>query len=276
MKTSAFRYKDTLNMTNITMLITSNCTLKCKLCATYTSCHPHPEHYDYHVLTTSLARYFDCVDKEIGILTLSGGEPLMHPQLPEFLTFVSQYAEKVKMIEIITNGTIVPNDRLVDAMRSCEKLNLMIDNYGEDLSVNLVPLTNKLDENDISYRVRNYTQEDAHFGGWIDVSDFSEKNRTEAEIEDIFRRCAYNNIHKNIDFIINGKVYMCYVNHDALPEVEELPEESVDLLNMRTTNEEIAAAVSNLRNHRFLLACKNCNGYLTEDGVRQKPAEQMD
>jgi len=212
----------------------------------------------------------------MGIMTISGGEPFMHPQLPEFLKFVSNYAPRVKMIEIITNGTIVPSDRLIDAMRHCPKFNLMVDNYGAELSVNLDTLVEKLERNDIGYRVRNYTQEDAHLGGWIDVSDFSEKHRTEAEIADIFHRCAYNNIHKNIDFIINGKVYMCYVNHDALPEVEELPEESVNLMDTGLTNEEIAAAISNLRNRRFLLACTNCNGYLTEDGVRQKPAEQMD
>lgn len=276
MKTVAFRYRDTVNMTNLTMLITSKCTLKCKLCATYTSVHPHPAHYSYDTLTTSLARYMDSVDKEMGILTISGGEPFMHPQLPEFLTFVSRYASRVKMIEIITNGTIVPNDRLIEAMKSCEKLNLMIDNYGEALSANLEQLVKKLDENDISYRVRNYTAEDAHFGGWIDVSDFSEKHRTTAEIEDIFRRCAYNNVHKNIDFIINGKVYMCYVNHEALPEVEELPEESVNLMDMQLTNSEISMQISNLRNRTFLMACKNCNGYLTENGERQKPAEQLD
>lgn len=275
MKT-AFRYKDTLNMTNLTMLITSKCTLQCKLCATYTTGHPHPKHYDYAILTKSVARYFDSVNKEMGIMTISGGEPFMHPQLPEFLKFVSNYASRVKMIEIITNGTIVPSDRLINAMRHCPKFNLMIDNYGTELSVNLDTLVEKLERNDIGYRVRNYTQEDAHLGGWIDVSDFSEKHRTEAEIADIFHRCAYNNIHKNIDFIINGKVYMCYVNHDALPEVEELPEESVNLMDTGLTNEEIAAAISNLRNRRFLLACTNCNGYLTEDGVRQKPAEQID
>lgn len=200
----------------------------------------------------------------------------MHPQLPEFLTFVSRYASRVKMIEIITNGTIVPSDSLIEAMKSCEKLNLMVDNYGEALSVNLEQVIKKLDENDISYRVRNYTEEDAYLGGWIDVSDFSEKHRTTAEIEDIARRCAYNNVHKNLDLIINGKVYKCYVNHEALPEVEELPEDSVNLMDMQLTNSEISMQISNFHNRRSFGVCKNCNGYLTEDGERQKPAEQLD
>lgn len=276
MKDNVFKYKDTSKMTNITALITSRCTLKCKLCATYSPCHPHPSHYPYETLTKSISRYFDSVTKELGIFTISGGEPFMHPQLPEFIEFVAQYEDRVKMIEVITNATIVPSDRLIQALKCSDKINLLIDNYGEKLSVNLNGLLKKLDENDIAYRLRNYTTEDPAYGGWIDVSDFGEKNRQEQEVEELFSRCAYNNIHKNIDFIINGRVHMCYVFKEAVPAVEELPSESVNLMDDNLSNADIANQIEHLRSRKYLMACKNCNGYMYLDGKRELPAEQMD
>ena len=212
----------------------------------------------------------------MGIVTVSGGEPFLHPQLPEIMEFIIQYADRVRMIEIITNAAIVPNDRLLKVLSSCEKINLLVDNYGEKLSVNLRKLTEKLDSYGIAYRVRNYTKEDTWRGGWLDVSDFTEKNRQDVEIEALFRRCDYNNVCSNIDFLINGRVHMCYVIHEALPEVEELPDESVDLLDDKLEHAEIWEQIIGLRNRKYILACKNCNGYLTEDGKRQKPAEQFD
>lgn len=275
MKDNLVRLSETKDLRNLTVLVTSKCNLKCKLCATYASQHPHPYHYDIETLTKSVSRYFESMTIPTGLITISGGEPLLHPQLPEFVEFISRYDERVRMIEIITNGSIVPNEKLLKALKSSEKFNLLIDDYGEKLSPNLKKLTEKLDSAGIAYRVRNYTPNDTWCDGWIDVSDFSSKNRGEQEIEDLFSKCAFNNIYKNIDFLINGRVHMCYVIKEALPMVEELEDESVDLLDMSLSPAEIEERIFSLRKRKYIMGCKDCNGYLIEGGVRRLPAEQM-
>jgi len=275
MKDNLVRLSETKDLRNLTVLVTSKCNLRCKLCATYSSQHPHPYHYDIETLKTSVARYYESMTTPGGLITISGGEPLLHPQIAEFVDFVRQFEDRVRMIEIITNGSVVPNDKLIEVLKKSEKINLLVDNYGEKLSVNLAKVVKKLDDNNIAYRVRNYTAQDTWCDGWIDVSDFSAKARKEEEIEDLFSRCAFNNIYSNIDFLINGRVHMCYVIKEALPMVEELEEESVDLMDMSLTPAEIEEKIYNLRKRKFLKGCINCNGYLIEGGIRRLPAEQM-
>ena len=43
----------------------------------------------------------------------------------------------------------------------------------------------------IRYRRRKYYGEDAHAGGWLDISDFSDKGRTEEENTELFHKCMY-------------------------------------------------------------------------------------
>ena len=275
MKNNLVRLSETKDLRNITVLVTSRCNLKCKHCATYSSQHPHPYHYELETLKKSVSRYFESMSIPIGLVTISGGEPLLHPQIAEFIEFISQYGPRVRMIEIITNGNIVPNDKLIAALKKSEKFNLLIDDYGDKLSPNIKKMTEKLDASDIAYRVRNYTSVDTWCDGWIDVSDFTPKNRRENEIEDIFNRCAFNNIYKNIDFLINGRVHMCYVIKEALPMVEELEEESVDLLDDSLSPSDIEERIFDLRKRKYVMGCINCNGYLIEGGIRRMPAEQM-
>jgi organic radical activating enzyme len=232
-------------------------------------------HYPYETLTKSVERFFNCLKKPVGIVTISGGEPLLYPHLSQFVDFLQQnYSEKVKMIEIITNGTIIPDKKLTKSLESFDKVNILLDNYGEKLSPNVPEIRQILESSLIQYRLRNYTLEDSWCGGWIDVSDFSEKHREDAETAAIFRKCAFNNVYSNIYFLINGIIHMCYVTKQLLDFIEETSDESIDLLDYGITNEEVENRLVNLRERQLLSACRNCNGYLVES-EHKIPAEQM-
>jgi hypothetical protein len=111
-------------------------------------------------------------------------------------------------------------------------------------------------------------------GGWVDISDFSNKNRNDTEIEAIFSKCALMDVYKNIFVLTDGMANMCYVNKKLLPFVNEKPDECVDLLDDTLTNQEIKNQLLNLRNRKRLLACENCNGFLLDGGDRKIPAQQ--
>jgi len=269
------RLSETSDMFNLSVLLTSKCTLKCKLCATYTPQQKLQRHYSYETLTKSVSRFMDSVDKKIGIITLSGGEPLMHPQLPELVDFFSTYIDRIEMFEIITNGTIVPDKKLLESLKFSPKVNIMIDDYGSKLSPNVSKIVEAFNSMGINYRVRKYYGEDAYFGGWADLSDISDKNRTETENEAIYNHCIYfSGACKNIIFIINGTAHMCYVNKQLFKKIPDNPGEYVDLLDDSLQAAAINKKLLNLRNRKSLSVCSLCNGFL-EDGKRYAPAEQL-
>jgi hypothetical protein len=206
---------------------------------------------------------------------MAGGEPFLHPQLPELVNFFADYIDKIKMFEIITNGTIVPNERLLAALSNLDKVDVMVDDYGPKLSVKVPQIVDAFNAAGIKHRVRIYHGKNAHLGGWLDVSDVSEKNRPEKETEEIFRRCQYTSgANKDMIYHIDDKMYMCCMNHKFLDFIPDIPGEYVDLLNESLSPFEIKQQVLTLRNRKRLFSCKYCSGNLF-DAKRHPPAEQL-
>ncbi|MEW5954327.1 MAG: radical SAM protein [Bacillota bacterium] len=265
--------KDTSNKINLTVLITSKCTLKCKLCATYSPIHPSSCHYLYERITTSVERFFNSTG-DVKLFTISGGEPLLHPQLPELIDFFASNIERIGMFEIITNGTVIPNEKLLQRLGFSDKVNIMVDDYGPNLSTKVSQIVDAFNKHGIKYRVRKYYGEDAHCGGWLDISDFSDKQRTEKENEELFARCMYTTTFRNHIFIINGTAHMCYINKQLLDFIPDNPSEYVDLMDDSLSAPDIKTQLIGLRNRKRLSVCSYCNGFCV-DAKRYKPAEQI-
>lgn len=265
--------KETLNQMNLTVLITSKCTLKCKLCATYAPISPSPCDYPFERIKKSVERFFDSTDN-VRLFTISGGEPFLHSKLPELIDFFGTYVDRMGVFEIITNGTVVPNERLLRSLKFSDKVDIMIDDYGPKLSTKVPQIVDAFKNYGIKHRVRKYYGEDAHFGGWLDISDFSDKHRTKEETEALFARCMYTTTFKNHIFIINGTAHMCYINKQLLDFMPDNPTEYVDLLDDSLTASEIAEMLIGLRNRPQLSVCSYCSGFCV-DANRYAPAEQI-
>jgi MoaA/NifB/PqqE/SkfB family radical SAM enzyme len=261
------------NLLNLTVLVTSKCSLKCKLCATYAPYCSRPENYSYENITNSVARFFETVDR-IGLFTISGGEPLLHPQLPELVDSFSAYIDRIELFEIFTNGTIVPSDALLQSLKFSSKINVLVDNYGPELSSKIAQIRDAFSTSGIKHRIRKYYGDDAHLGGWVDVSDFTEKHRTDKENETVFKRCSFSTTWKNLIILINGTIHMCYVNNRILDFVPDRPDEYINLLDNSLSNSEIKSKMLNLRNRKFLNYCSHCNGF-HEDAKRYTYPEQL-
>jgi hypothetical protein len=214
------------------------------------------------------------LDNQIDKFTISGGEPLLHPQLHELISFFSKYIKKINLFEVITNGTIIPNKDVLKSLEFSDKVNIMIDNYGPELSRNVSQISESLGNAGIKYRLRKYYGDDAHCGGWIDISDFTKKDRNQYDAEMLFSRCMYTTIFKNHYFVIDNKTYMCYVNNTLLDNIPDEPGEYVNLLDDSIKAEKKRQLLINLRNRKSLSACKLCNGFC-EDAKRYAPAEQL-
>lgn len=67
-------------------------------------------------------------------MTISGGEPLLHPDLGKLVEYLCTYGDRIGLLEFITNGTMIPKTDVIYAMQKFGKVKVIIDNYGPELS----------------------------------------------------------------------------------------------------------------------------------------------
>jgi organic radical activating enzyme len=221
----------------------------------------------------SVDRFFEAMDA-VNLFTFSGGEPLMHPQLPELVRHCSRYIDHIEKFESITNGTIVPSEQLLENLKFSDKVDIMVDDYGENLSRKIPQIKEALGKNSIKYRVRKYYGEDAYMGGWVDTVDFSQKNRTRAQIAKHFSRCNYTTVFKNNFLVFEDTAHICYVNHKVLDWVQDDGTQYVKLHDENISPQDLRTRLETLRDRDYLSACIDCNGFMTE-AERFTPAEQL-
>lgn len=258
------------------IIITYKCNLKCKLCAAYSPYYEKPPHFSYESLALSIDKFFSIVS-HVDKFVVSGGEPLIHNELDKIMRHLLMYSNQIGIIEIITNGTIVPNNNFMKVIDGCKKISFLIDDYGKDLSTKVNELEKVLSKNDVFYSVRNYNGINAHCNGWVDFGDFTQKWFTQEDIDTIFSKCA---IPQKMNFcftIKNGEIHPCAPSYRCM-ELKIIPKngnEYIDLMDENTTLQEQREKLLSIQNYTSLTACKYCNG-MCEDSPRFSPAEQLD
>ncbi|TCO76454.1 radical SAM protein [Marinisporobacter balticus] len=258
------------------IIITYRCNLRCKLCTAYSPYYEIPPHFNFEELKKSIDKYFEIVDY-VEKFTISGGEPMVHKELDSIISHTIRYSEKIGFIEIITNGTVVPNEKLIDAiMEKRSKIKFLIDDYGKDLSIKVDEISNIFDELKIQYQVRNHVTEDGHCGGWIDFGDFSQKLYTNEEKEKLFEKCAIPQKMKFCFTIKQGEIHPCGPSYRCieLGKIKKIPEEYVDLFEDISIHEK-QQRICKMQNLKSLQACAFCNG-MCEDSLRFRAAEQLE
>jgi MoaA/NifB/PqqE/SkfB family radical SAM enzyme len=107
--------------------VVEHCNLKCKSCTHFS---PVAEEF-YHnptVFERDFARFSTVVKKtglKIGLIKMLGGEPLLHPQLPQFMVMARKHFKDTPII-ITTNGILLTK-QTEEFWESCEKNNVPIE-----------------------------------------------------------------------------------------------------------------------------------------------------
>ncbi len=158
-----WKYKGRVCVSQIFSTVTSKCTFNCKYCSMLMP--EYKEHYMYD--ENDIIADFDALFKRIDYLTsyyVIGGEPLVNKNLWKILeTVYDKYSDKISYMQIITNGSIVPDSQLLRVMKKC-RINVRISDY-----THAIPYQKKLNEvieilkkNDIDYAISKYET-------WVDL-----------------------------------------------------------------------------------------------------------
>ena len=252
--------------------ITTVCTLACKLCIAKIPYYKSHEHVDLVYVKKDIEKLFEVYDY-VENLDISGGEPLLYPNLDKVLLETLKYKNKWGKVRIITNGTMVPNNEVINIMKFNKEIELILDDYG-DLSVEKKEILNLAENNDIQIRYKRYNGDNQFCGGFVDLGKFYDRNYTDKDLKDIYDKC--HNAHYMCLALKKGKLYQC-IHSLAACELGYCTFDNTlecDLYDDNLTIEEKRNILSKYGT-RPVNACKLCNGFDSKFGKRFPAAEQL-
>lgn len=234
---------------------TTACNLRCKNCLAFT---PYIRRHTVKTLEESkkeVDSFFGWVDY-VRWFQICGGEPQLWPYLCELTEYIGEhYREKIgSRFEIVTNGTNIPSERLLELMKRYD-MDMVVDDYGENygnIRNDSEKIVKKLKENNIRYF---YAKADH----WFDL-DIFECNNTEKDLTVHFNACA-------IPFNANeyGKIYLCAYADFAIKAglIEETANEFFDLNGEITPagKKELTEFTLGYSTLGYSKLCERCRGW---------------
>jgi hypothetical protein len=259
------------------LIITTRCNLRCKLCCEYVPQNkPFP---DMAVAEADriLAAAFDVCEHITTLHLTGGGEPFLHPRLPELIETAMKYADSFDRLMLFTNSTVPIKPDLLDVIRrNRPKILVQLSQYGinperEQAAAKL------LADNGVDCKIVKYYGEEQTFGGWVDFGGWEPRGSPADALERVFRDCAVTRDMRGNWRTRDGKVHWCSRSQRGmeLGLIPDDPGDYVDLLD-GTGAEENRAKFERIAAARYLVACDRCSGEQgTGDNTkRHKAAEQ--
>ncbi len=122
------------------MAVSTNCTFQCKYCNMFMPYYKQPICYNAQDVAKDLSLFFERIDYVFSFAFL-GGEPFLNQELEIMIEILFEnYREKVGQIEIITNGSLIPEKRVLETLKKC-KVMIRISDYTKR-----IPYTDRMNE----------------------------------------------------------------------------------------------------------------------------------
>ena len=183
---SVYKY-DLLYVDLVQICLTERCTLKCKDCAH--GCFAVDATSDDMSLETakkSADSFFSKVDI-VREFVLIGGEPFLYKEISEIISYIGEkYRDKISIFSIVTNGTIIPKQEILNL---CKKYNVLvrISDYSETImwiKERNMQLISKLEQNEVSYILEEKVSQ------WMDYGfQTTDRKGSEDELIQVFDEC---------------------------------------------------------------------------------------
>jgi hypothetical protein len=228
-------------------MITERCSLKCVSCSNLMQYYDRPNDVTVDESLSDMAGLLSVVD-EINEVRVIGGDPFMNKRYDEVVSGLTGNP-KINRVVLYSNGIIIPTDKHLPALKN-DKVFVIVTDY-DDLSRNRDTIVALFKEHGIAHHVQKAD-------GWNDCSDIGQGNRSDEQLEHMFRNCCV----KNYATMIGGRLFRCpfSANADRLHAIPDFPEDHVSVRGAKDTatlKEEVRAY---LYDKPFLKTCDYCNG----------------
>lgn len=141
-----FYEKGEINIPQIEFCLTTQCSLKCKDCCALMPAFNQKGHIKMSVeeFKKTLEQLLENVNS-IRKLIILGGEPLLRSELPELLEYAAE-KDKVIHIAIVSNGTMLPSEKLINVLKKYNKINFYMSNYNGNPDIEPILKYDKIKE----------------------------------------------------------------------------------------------------------------------------------
>lgn len=218
-------------------------------------------------------------------ITISGGEPLIHPNIIEIVNYSMKFESQFEHLRIFSNGTIVPSQKFMELFRHYNKLSLVIDDYGSKISTKVNEIKELFDSENLPLRIINYSGNAQYSGGWIDFGSFEEfRNYSNSELETVYKNC-HEAQYKCLG-VYNGKMVNCSIalmGSEANVFCKDEPRISNYIKNHDNILDILDTSIS-LQEKRKIVSkwgkvphwqCQFCNGFNYKNSIRIPGGEQI-
>ena len=265
-----WRFHQKVCIGRVTISVTTKCTLNCQYCNMLMPYFRNENVFSINSLCRDADLLFSLVDY-VSSYTIVGGEPFLYKKLSEYLCYIGEnYRHKIGNLQLITNGTILPDKKILDIIRKWD-VEVRISDY-----TNIVPYEDKLDKfieilkkNTIKYVV--FAQEE-----WLDFG-LPEENidmgSTREELRSHMLTC-----NSMCHLVHNGYYYYCSrawcVEEAKLFELDDDDKINLETLSGEANGKEelLNFHIGNLKKG-YMSYCKVCRGYKTDKRI--KAGEQI-
>jgi MoaA/NifB/PqqE/SkfB family radical SAM enzyme len=237
---------------SVGVLISNKCTMTCEGCNHLRDHYASDDHRDLapDQVIEDLRKLLSAVDL-VNKLVLVGGEALLHPRVEEIIDRLLMLP-KVGILQVITNGTVVPKSRRVFELLASPRIIVEISDYGdhvpEPLRPNVSRFIEQLENHRIQYRRIRTLQ-------WFDFGGFEDRGYTEEEIRRVYRTCCFLS-HDLFD----GRLYKCSRSAygTVIGKVPNYPSDYVDIRSL--DRQSLRMRLVEFLSLEYVDACRHCNG----------------
>lgn len=250
----SFYVYNSLYVDFVQICLTERCTLRCIDCA----------HGCFAVGSNSCDMDLDMAKKSADYLfskadfinefVLIGGEPFLYNNLVELIPYIGErYRNKMMMYSITTNGTIVPDEIILQLCKKYE-ITIHISNYSETiehLRENYVRLSECLKQHEIAYTISAPEQQ------WMDYG-FKSVDRGGIGLMEVFDRCK-----TPCREIRGSKYYYCVMARSVSENLEFNVgrEDYLELADLNENEKKIFLEFNlGYSKKGYLDMCNYCNG----------------
>lgn len=238
---------DSIVLPSIDIQITERCSLHCHDCANLMQYYKEPQHENRDTAIAALKKLLGAVDHINDIIVL-GGEPFINREFTEYLNEIKTL-QGYSYITILTNGTIIPNEEAMQAMKDPRVL-VIISEY-ESPKQRCAELSEALRGKGIRHLILPVTQ-------WQDCARIEQYARTPQENRQIYDACCMTATAA----IKAGRFYCCpfAANAAALRAIPARHDQSIALLDEGVTREALRSAIRDALRRKPLDVCDYCAG----------------
>lgn len=188
-------------------LVTTLCTLKCKEC----SCLIPYYKKERHILPLSFDKFkeeFDAILEAVDLIYCFiplGGEPFMAKDLHKMVEYATAKPQ-ILHIQIVTNGTLIPQQEFINVAKNNKKLRIVISNYDSNEELKYKLKNNELIE---LFKANNIQYYKPSLGKltWHSRSEFFEVNEGSNKARENYYTCGA----KFCNTYAKGRFYLCHV-----------------------------------------------------------------